>query len=123
MVSKFCSIFSAFFDNLSILWKLQSFMIEVQSQSRKSVIFTFYSFKLELILKVQLNKHSTVPFLPNTCKKAGIISWNNSMYEGKKEQLNSTTNRPYIVQVCHEGGVWLSGYLSEISSSNPQPSL
>ena len=44
MVSKFCSIFSAFFDNLSILWKLQSFMTGVQSQSRKSVIFTFHGF-------------------------------------------------------------------------------
>lgn len=41
------------------------------------------------------------------------------MYEGKKEQLDSSTNRPYTVQVCAEGGVWLS----EISGSNPQPSL
>ena len=30
------------------------------------------------------------------------------MYEGKKEQLNSATNRPYIVQVGDEGVVWLS---------------
>ena len=43
------------------------------------------------------------------------------MYEGKREQLNSTSNRPYIVQVCDEGRVQLSGYLAEISSSNPQP--
>ena len=35
------------------------------------------------------------------------------MYEGKKEQLNSTSNRPYIVQVCDEGGAWLSGYFAE----------
>ena len=41
------------------------------------------------------------------------------MYEAKKEQLNSTTNRSYIVQVCDEGGVWLSGYLAEISRPHP----
>ena len=45
------------------------------------------------------------------------------MYDGKKEQLNSTTNRPYIEKVCDEGGVCLSGYLAELSSSNPQPSF